>query len=106
MKNEQLSVALTMEVINYLNTNELNNDLRRLFLEVIILTSQRKEYDTLPDNLRIYCEAKAYEDLCRLSVHYNPEKTGNALPYMTTIARSSFACMIVKHGKTQIESRR
>ena len=99
MTPEQLNTVLVMELINYQTTNTLNDDLRRLFLECIIIVSKKERYKNLSDNLRIYSEAKAYEDLCRHSVHYNHEKSDKAFAYICQIIQSSFACMVGKHGK-------
>lgn len=98
MNKEELNTALKMELINYQTTNELTDDLKRLFLETIMGVSKEERYKYLNDNLKIYCEAKAYEDLCRHAIHFNPDRGDNAYAYVNQIIRSSFACMIVRHG--------
>ena len=99
MNKEELNVALRMELINYQTTNVLTDDLRRLFLECIIYASKKEVYKNLSDNLRIYCEAKAYEDCCKHTSNFPHERCKNAYAYVGQIIGSSFACMIVRHGK-------
>ena len=104
--NKELNADLTKELLEYQKTDRLATDLKKLFMEMIWHEIAKERYDIAPDNLRIMMEARAYEDCCRHSVHFNHEKSDDATAYVKTIIRSSFAYIIAKHGnfpKTRIE---
>lgn len=98
MTRDQLNTALKMEIINYRNTDELTPDLKRLLMEVVWLETPKSRYKGIPDNVKILCEAKAYEDACKHCIHYNPEKSDNAFAYMVQIVWNSFYGTIKKHA--------
>jgi hypothetical protein len=97
MNSHELNTALTMELINYRNTDELTPDLKRLLMELVWEISHDR-YKSLSENLRIMCEAKAYEHVCKHSIHFNQKTCGNAKSYVSVIIRSAFAGTICKHG--------
>jgi tRNA U38,U39,U40 pseudouridine synthase TruA len=98
MTPDELNTALKMEIINYKEINEITNDLKRLLMELVWLVSYER-FEFLSENLRTMCEAKAYEYVCKHSIHYNPEKSDNAMLYVKTIIRCSFAITIKKIHK-------
>ena len=102
MTSDQLNTALRMELINYQATDTLTDDLKRLFLELIIEVGKRKEYVNLTDNVRTYCEAKAYENCCRFAIHYNPDKSENASAYIKTMIRHGYVETVRKHLPSSI----
>jgi hypothetical protein len=98
MTREELNTALRMEIINYRATDELTPDLKRLLMEMVWLETPKPRYVHISDNVKIICEAKAYEDACKHGIHYNPEKSDNAFAYMTQIVWSSYCGTIKKHA--------
>ena len=98
MNRDELNIALKMEIIHYRETDELTPDLKRLLMEVVWLETPKIRYNHIPDNVKILCEAKAYEDACRNCIHFNPERSDNAFAYMVLIIWSSYYGTIKKHA--------
>jgi len=98
MNSEELNTALRTEIIHYRETDELTPDLKRLLMELVWRETPKARYEYVSDNVKILCEAKAYEDACKHCVHYNPEKSENASAYVGQIIWSSYCGTIKKHA--------
>lgn len=98
MNTDELNTALKMEIIHYRETDELTLDLKRLLMELIWLETPKARYKCIPDNIKILCEAKAYEDACKHCIHFNPEKTDNARAYVGQIICCSYYSTIKRHA--------
>ena len=100
--NKEQNADLTKELLEYKTSNKLTTDLKKLFMEMIWIEIAKDPYDYATDNLKIMMEAKAYEDCCRHSEHFNPDRSDNVVAYIGQIIRSAFANIIGKHGRTNI----
>jgi hypothetical protein len=98
MTPDELNTALRMEIIHYRQTDELTPDLKRLLMELVWLETPKARYGHISDNVKILCEAKAYEDACKHCIHFNPERTENARAYVGQIIWSSFYGTIKKYA--------
>jgi hypothetical protein len=97
MTIEEINNELLKELTLYRNSDTLSIELKKLLM-CMVLDISYDRYKFLTEDLRTMCEAKAYEDACKHSIHFNPEKSSNAKAYVTVIIRSSFACVMGKHG--------
>jgi hypothetical protein len=89
---------LLKAVICYKKKNKCSFELKKMLMKLIWRETKNERNKYLTDNVRIICEAKAYEDCCRHASNFNPEKSDKPTSYMKCIIRSSFAGMIKKHA--------
>jgi len=98
MKTDELNTALRMEIIHYRETDVLTPDLKRLLMELVWLETPKARYNHISDNVKILCEAKAYEDACKHCIHFNPDKSSKPSSYMVQIIWNSYYGTIKKHA--------
>jgi len=85
--NEQLKKELAISVERNENTDKLKN----LYNELATFLSETKRYLGLRNSMRKVMVSDAVIPCEEHGLKYNPEKSGDAFAYMSTIIRCSFA---------------
>jgi hypothetical protein len=93
---EEQNKSLIKEIIHYKETNELTLELKKIFMELIWLETEKARYKYISDNVKILCEAKAYEDCCKHAIRFNLEKSDKPNLYMGQIIWCSYINTIKK----------
>jgi hypothetical protein len=95
---------LLREIILYQETDELTVELKKIFMELIWLETKNSKYEKVTDNVKILCESKAYEDCCKNSIYFNPDKSDKPSLYMINIIRCSYSIIIKKYSNNLLKS--